>query len=231
MPHAPLGPASEVTPRPWRTARDWAVIAVAVVAAAISGAATKRSGFGPALVAVSAMDHRAVETASAAPVVTPVEHPIPIIAATIEAEPEPVLSATPVPKLPDGVVGVFAPEPGHARYFNGRPVRPARTIIMTVTGYSPDARSCGKWADGITASLKSVWTNGMRSVAADTRILPFGSLVSVPGYADGDVVPVLDRGGAIKGHRLDLLYATHEIALQWGVKKIPVTIWEYSDES
>jgi 3D (Asp-Asp-Asp) domain-containing protein len=102
---------------------------------------------------------------------------------------------------------------------------------MTVTAYSPDARSCGKWADGITASLKSVWTNGMRLAAADTRILPFGSIISVPGYAEGDVIPVLDRGGAIKGHRLDLLYPTHEIALQWGVKKIPVTVWEYADKS
>jgi len=115
------------------------------------------------------------------------------------------------------------------RWFNGRPVRPARTMWMTVTAYSPDERSCGKWADGITASLHSVWTNGMQLVAADTRILPMGSLVSVPGYAGGEIVPVLDRGGAIKGHRLDVLYPTHEIARKWGVKRLKVTVWEYAD--
>lgn len=115
------------------------------------------------------------------------------------------------------------------RYYNGRPVRPVRTIEMTVTAYSPDARSCGKWADGITASNKSVWTNGMQLVAADTRLLPFGTLLTVPGYAGDEIVPVLDRGGAIKGKRLDVLYPTHEIALQWGVQKIPVVVWEYAD--
>src|SRR5687768_6326538 len=29
------------------------------------------------------------------------------------------------------------------RWFNGRPVRPQRTMTMTVTAYSPDERSCG----------------------------------------------------------------------------------------
>ena len=121
-------------------------------------------------------------------------------------------------------------QPGNVRYFDGRPVRPARRLWMTVTAYSPDERSCGIWADGITASNKSVWTNAMRLVAADTRILPFGSLISLDDYADGDIVPVLDRGGAIKGMRLDVLYATHVEALQFGVKRVPVTVWEYADE-
>jgi 3D (Asp-Asp-Asp) domain-containing protein len=115
------------------------------------------------------------------------------------------------------------------RWFNNRPIRAVGTMTMTVTAYSPDERSCGKWADGITASGYSVWTNGMNLVAADESILPFGSLVSVPGYDNGDVVPVLDRGGAIKGKRLDVLYATHERAMQWGVQKLEVTIWEYAD--
>lgn len=115
------------------------------------------------------------------------------------------------------------------RWFNNRPIRPVRTMSMIVTAYSPDERSCGKWADGITASGYSVWTNGMKLVAADTSVLPFGSLVSVPGYDNGNVVPVLDRGGAIKGNRLDVLYATHERALRWGVQHLEVTIWEYAD--
>lgn len=115
------------------------------------------------------------------------------------------------------------------RWFNGRPVRPARTLWMTVTAYSPDERSCGKWADGVTASGKSVWTNAMKLVAADADLFPFGSLVSVPGYDNGRVVPVLDRGGAIKGARLDVLYPTHRIAKQWGVQRLPVTVWEYAD--
>lgn len=115
------------------------------------------------------------------------------------------------------------------RWFNARPVRPARTLWMTVTAYSPDSRSCGDSDDGITSSIHNVYTNGMKLVAADSRVLPLGSMISVPGYDNTQIVPVLDRGGAIKGHRLDLLFPTHEAARKWGVKHIPITVWEYAD--
>jgi len=115
------------------------------------------------------------------------------------------------------------------RYFGGRPVRPARTLWMTVTAYSPDARSCGASADGITASLHSVQTNAGRLVAADSAILPLGSILSIPGYSGEQIVPVLDRGGAIKGHRLDVLFPTHEQARQFGRRRVKVTVWEYAD--
>lgn len=113
--------------------------------------------------------------------------------------------------------------------FDGRPLRKVRTLAMQVTAYSPDARSCGKSADNITASGYSVWTNGMKLAAADTRVLPFGSIVTVPGYNGGRPIPILDRGGAIKGLRLDVLYPTHELALQWGRQDLEVTVWEYAD--
>ena len=115
------------------------------------------------------------------------------------------------------------------RWFNGRPVRPARVMTMTVTAYSPDAASCYPYADGQTATLHGVDTNGGFLVAADTDVLPFGTMLTVEGYAGNEVVPVLDRGGAIKGNRLDLLFPTHEAALEWGVKTLDVIIWEYAD--
>lgn len=121
-------------------------------------------------------------------------------------------------------------EPGTStRWFNGRPVRPARTINMKVTAYSADAASCFPFADGQTATLHSVEANGGFLVAADTDLLPFGTMLSIEGYNDGKVVPVLDRGGAIKGNRLDLLFPSHEAALQWGVKTLHVVVWEYAD--
>src|SRR5688572_16667544 len=42
--------------------------------------------------------------------------------------------------------------PADTRWFDGRPMRPGRTILMTVTGYSPGEESCGESADGITSS-------------------------------------------------------------------------------
>ena len=100
---------------------------------------------------------------------------------------------------------------------------------MLVTAYSPDERSCGDSADGITASGYSVWTNGMNLLAADTNVLPFGTLLTVPGYGNDEPVPVLDRGGKIKGHRLDALFPTHEAAMEWGTRRLDVVVWEYAD--
>jgi 3D (Asp-Asp-Asp) domain-containing protein len=119
--------------------------------------------------------------------------------------------------------------PDDARWFDGRPVVPVRRLAMRVTAYSPDERSCAPYADGITASGYSVWTNGMALVAADTDVLPFGTLITVPGYAGDAVVPVLDRGARIRGERLDVLYPTHEAARAWGVQELEVTVWQYAD--
>lgn len=137
-------------------------------------------------------------------------------------------------ELPGGAVTKTADIDPHTldprtRWFNGRPIKPARQMWMIVTGYSPDSRSCGESADGITATLHSVETNGFKLVAADPRVLPYGSMLTIPGYDTDLVVPVLDCGSAIKGNRLDLLFPTHEQARQWGKKKLLVTIWAYAD--
>lgn len=134
------------------------------------------------------------------------------------------VEAIEAPALPENAITDTA-----IRYFNGRPIRPVRTIRMKVTAYSPDERSCGDFADGMTASLHDVTTNAGKLVAADSRVLPLGSIISVPGYDSGQVVPVLDRGGAIKGKRLDVLYPTHSQARKWGVRDLDVVVWEYAD--
>lgn len=136
-------------------------------------------------------------------------------------------SSSPAP-APTSHAAAFAHDE-NIRWFNGRPVRPAKTMRMRVTAYSPDWRSCGDSADGLTATLHSVDTNNSQLVAADPRVLPYGSMVTVPGYAQGSIVPVLDCGGAIKGSRLDLLYPTHAQARAWGTRWLTVTVWEYAD--
>ena len=110
---------------------------------------------------------------------------------------------------------------------NGRLIEPVRTLHMRVTAYSPDARSTAPFDDNITASGYSVWTNGGNLVAADTTVLGFGSVLTIPGYNHGLPVPVLDRGGAIKSYRLDVLFPTHESALEWGVRWLDVVEWGY----
>ncbi len=157
----------------------------------------------------------------------------PLVAATADAKP----TVTPIDET--GFEDVIEPDaprvemkkpvtPIAPAMFDGRPLRQARTMRMLVTAYSPDEKSCGKWAKyKTTASGFSVWTNGMKLVAADTKVLPFHSIVSIPGYDNAKPVPVLDRGGKIKGNHLDVLFATDEAAKKWGAKWLNVTIWEY----
>ena len=99
-------------------------------------------------------------------------------------------------------------------------------LRMEVTAYCPCTKCCGPRAQGITASGKTVDYNGGRFVAADTKVLPFGRKLVVPGYAGNAPVEVIDRGGAIKGLKLDLYFPTHAEALLWGRQHVDVTVYE-----
>lgn len=238
-PFSPPAPGPSVRAARRARSAQWlleaSVFTLAAVFVVISAVNAKRSEFGPLLAAVEPTG----ESARTA-------RPVSFIAATNDAagadagaQDSGELEASAVPAAeppkdaakdqPSFGIGSVTPEPGAVRYFDKRPIRVKKTIWMTVTAYSPDARSCGASADGRTATNHSVWTNGMRLVAADPRLLPYKSMVSIPGYADGDVVPVLDCGGAIKGAHIDLLFSTDAEARRWGVKKLKVTVWEYAD--
>jgi 3D (Asp-Asp-Asp) domain-containing protein len=87
-----------------------------------------------------------------------------------------------------------------------------------VTGYCPCAICCEGSADGVTAS----GAKAEGKLAAADKAIPFGTLIYVPGYSESPV-PVLDRGGAIKGNKLDLLFPTHAQAAKWGRRMM--TVW------
>lgn len=123
----------------------------------------------------------------------------------------------------------FKKEPEY-RWYNGEKYKYVKTIKMRVTGYAPDIRCTWPYPGTTTASGLSVKTNKGRLVAADTRVVPMHSLVAIPGYHSTTPVPVLDRGGAIKGNRLDLLFPTFEQAQKWGVKMLDVKIYAPVDD-
>ncbi len=92
-----------------------------------------------------------------------------------------------------------------------------------LTAYCSCEKCCGHWAtirpldeDGnpivYTANM-SVAKQGV-TVAADTSVLPFGTTLLI----DGHEYIVQDRGGAIKGNRIDVYFESHEEALQFGVQ-------------
>jgi len=106
-----------------------------------------------------------------------------------------------------------------------KPARPAtRTIRMLVTAYCACRKCCGKFSDGMTASGKNIYTNRSMFVAADTRLLKFGTMLSIPGYYGGRAVPVLDRGSKIRGRRLDVFFRSHSRARKWGKQYLDVKV-------
>jgi len=104
----------------------------------------------------------------------------------------------------------------------GKPAEKWRIVRMKVTGYCPCSKCCGQFADGITASGHEIQP-GDTFVAADKRY-SFGTEMVIEGYSNGQTVKVLDRGGAIKGNKLDAFFHTHQEALEWGVRYIDVKI-------
>ena len=98
-----------------------------------------------------------------------------------------------------------------------KPVAPQTGSLWRVTAYCPCEKCCGRFADGITASGAPAIG---RIIAAPSEI-PFGTELFIEGYGYGKVQ---DRGGSIKGKRLDVLFPTHNQALEWGVKMLEVEI-------
>ena len=97
-----------------------------------------------------------------------------------------------------------------------------QTVPMRVTAYCPCEKCCGKYSNGQTACGHKI-RPGDAFVAADKEY-SFGTEIIIPGYENAEPVKVLDRGGAIRGNRLDVFFASHEDALKWGVKHLDVKV-------
>lgn len=103
---------------------------------------------------------------------------------------------------------------------------PKKTVIAT--GYTAGFESTGKNENhpeyGITYSGVKVKRDLYSTVAADLSVFPIGTILFIPGYGLGVVA---DKGGAIKGNKVDLYYETVEdVYNKWGKKEIDVYIVE-----
>ncbi len=124
-----------------------------------------------------------------------------------------------------------------------RPPRNSPGVVMTmeVTGYC-NCGTCCSWERSWLGLGRPVYSSGPNkgkpkevgitasgskakhgTVAADTSVLPFGTIIYVPGYGYGRVE---DRGGAIKGNKLDLWFSSHEAAKRCGRKNVKVRVWK-----
>ena len=92
------------------------------------------------------------------------------------------------------------------------------TVNFETTAYCACAACCGK-SDGITAS-------GARATAGRTIAAPrtyaFGTEIEI----DGNIYIVEDRGGAIKGNRIDIFFDSHSAANNYGRRTVEGKVYK-----
>lgn len=92
-------------------------------------------------------------------------------------------------------------------------------VTATLTAYCPCVKYCGK-SDGITAS--GTQATAGRTVAVDTRLIPYGTEISI----DGKTYIAEDCGGKVKGYTIDVFFNSHEEALNFGKQTKTVKIYK-----
>lgn len=117
---------------------------------------------------------------------------------------------------------------------NAKDYRAPVSVKMTTTGYC-NCRKCCDWkytwyGKPVTLSGRpkkvGLTASGVRAhagtIAADTSLYPFGTIIEIPGYGYGRVE---DRGGGIKKQHIDLWFPRHKDALEWGKREKIVKVW------
>jgi len=96
-----------------------------------------------------------------------------------------------------------------------------RTYNVIATAYTKDCKGCS----GITATGLDIRSSTPKIIAVDPKIIPLHSKVEL--FVDGEswgIYTAEDTGGAIKGHRIDILMDSKSKALDFGVKRVTVKV-------
>jgi 3D (Asp-Asp-Asp) domain-containing protein len=95
-----------------------------------------------------------------------------------------------------------------------------KLISCIATAYSGGSR---------TSSGKMTVRNpdGLSTIAVDPSVIPMGSKVYVDGYG---YAIAADTGGAIHGNKIDLFFDSYQETVNWGLRKVKLTIIAYPGE-
>lgn len=89
-----------------------------------------------------------------------------------------------------------------------------------LTAYCACEKCCGAYANGYTAT-GTLATAG-RTIAVDPNVIPYGTKVIINGHE----YVAEDCGGGIKSNRIDIFFDSHQEALNFGVQKAEVFIYD-----
>jgi 3D (Asp-Asp-Asp) domain-containing protein len=93
----------------------------------------------------------------------------------------------------------------------------AKELYVSATAYSHESSKTGLTATGYNIKANP----NAKLIAVDPSVIPLGAKVWVEGY--GEAIAG-DTGGAIKGHKIDVLMPSSAQAISWGRKTVKVII-------
>ncbi|QWG54539.1 cell wall-binding protein [Bacillus mycoides] len=96
----------------------------------------------------------------------------------------------------------------------------AYTADPSENGYAAGQQVYSAWGPG-DKPYNLTANPGMKLIAVDPSVIPLGSTVNVEGYG---IAIAADTGGAIKGHKIDVLMPDKASSSNWGRKNVKVTI-------
>lgn len=105
-----------------------------------------------------------------------------------------------------------------------KPASNGREIYVEATAYTADPLENGyKAGEHVKSAMGHDLTGNpnLKLIAVDPRVIPLGSTVKVEGYG---IAIAGDTGGAIKGHRIDVLMPNKAASSAWGRRTVKVTI-------
>jgi uncharacterized protein YabE (DUF348 family) len=89
---------------------------------------------------------------------------------------------------------------------------------VSSTAYTANCNGCS----GFTATGINLHQNpGIKVIAVDPRVIPLGTKVYVEGYG---YAVAADTGSAVKGHKIDVFFATKAEAYRWGNRTVKIKI-------
>jgi len=94
------------------------------------------------------------------------------------------------------------------------------------TAYTANCRGCsGITAAGIDVRHTINDEDGRRIIAVDPKVIPLGTVIEIR-LSDGTVIDgvAADKGGAIKGQKVDVLHKTRKEALEFGRQMVELRI-------